>query len=287
VKLFDLATVSVHLGEDYGTIELDGKALTDEQLRQTEQYARRLVGENLPVEILSVEDKDLDSIPFRRKPKRAGTLRVIKIGELEWSACGGTHCSSTAEVGLIKLVGTGKIRGHVLAKFLAGAQVADDYDMRFAATDGLSQGLTCHVSDLPEKFGKLQSDNKELARTLTQLRKEMLPMHAGTLAASKKQVGSEWLVFEKLDDFDSKLAATLGTMVADKIDGVSVLFLQGRLIVSTSEKSAKDARKIVSTLTEKAGLKGGGSPRQAQVGGAEVNNLSHYREIVMSVLSDE
>lgn len=287
VKLFDLATVSVHLGEEYGTIELDGPALTVEQLRETERYARQLVDENLPVQILTVDENDIDSVPFRRKPKKKGRLRVIKIGELDWSACGGTHCTTTTEVGLIKILGTGKIRGHVLVKFLSGTQTIHDYDMRFDATDGLSQSLTCHVSDLPEKFEKLQNDNKVLARTLTQLRKDMLPAHADAMASSKTQVGSTDLVFEVLDDYDAKLANSLGTKVAEIVSGVAVIFLNGRIIVSTGETSGKDARQIVSVLSEKTGLKGGGSPRQAQLGGATAENLPQYREIVMSFLSDE
>ncbi|UCG60846.1 MAG: alanyl-tRNA editing protein, partial [Candidatus Zixiibacteriota bacterium] len=134
VKLFDFATVSVHLGEDYGTIEIDAGAITPEQLTELQTHARRIVDENVAVEILTVDADEIDTVPLRRETRRSGPIRVIKVGELDWSACGGTHCRSTAEVGLIRITGAEKIRGHALIKFLAGRQVASDYDMRFDVT---------------------------------------------------------------------------------------------------------------------------------------------------------
>ncbi|UCG61883.1 MAG: hypothetical protein JSV52_00920, partial [Candidatus Zixiibacteriota bacterium] len=287
VKLFDFATVSVHLGEDYGAIEIDAGAITPEQLMEVQAHARRIVEENVPVEILTVEADEIDTVPLRRETKRSGPIRVIKVGELDWSACGGTHCRTTAEVGLIRITGAEKIRGHALIKFLAGRQVASDYDMRFDVTDVLSRTLTCHVNDLPERFDKIQHENRALKMELTRVQKEMLPVQAEQLAASAISVSKTRLVFDKVENYDQKLVNSLSSTVADQMGGVAVIYLDGRLIISAAESCGLDARNIAAELSAKAGLKGGGSARQAQLGGASWDRRDEYSTIIRDFLSNE
>ncbi len=284
VRLFEFETVSVHLGEDYGAIEINSGEITSEQLIRVQAHARQMVDDNLAVEILTVAAADIDSIPLRRESRRTGPLRVIKIGQFEFSACGGTHCRNTAEVGLIKILGIEKIRGHGLIKFIAGLQVADDYDMRFEATDRLSRSLTCHVNDLPERVDKIQQENRQLKMELTRVQKEMLPVLAGQLGETAVTVAETRLVFEQIDHYDNKLVNTLAAAVADTISGVAVIYLDGRLIVSASESCGRDARKIAAELSEKAGLKGGGSPRQSQLGGASWDERDQYLQIIQDLL---
>ncbi|UCE25162.1 MAG: hypothetical protein JSU74_03700 [Candidatus Zixiibacteriota bacterium] len=285
--LYDFNTVSVHLGEEYGAIEFDTKSMDDDQLARAEEYALSAVFENMPVEIFMVDAEKAATLPLRKTPKRSGQIRVIKIGEFDWTPCGGTHCRTTAEVVLLKLVGTEKIRGHVLVKFLSGTQAVQDYLMRFKATDGLSQRLTCHVSDLPDKFDRLQNDNNSLRKELGRLNREMLPVMASQLADRAFAAGETRLVLEQLEQYDKKLMAQLAAAVAEAIDGVAALYLEGRLVVSASETSGKDAGKLVAGLTSQTGLKGGGSERQAQLGGSTPEQLAQFKDILIDLLTNE
>ncbi len=285
--LYDFNTVSVHLGEEYGAIEFDTRSIDDDQLARAEEYALSAVFENMPVGILMVEAEEAGTLPLRKTPKRSGQIRVIKIGEFDWTPCGGTHCRTTAEVILLKLVGTEKIRGHILVKFLSGTQAVQDYLTRFKATDGLSQRLTCHVSDLPDKFDRMQSDNNSLRKELGRLNREMLPVLATELANGAIAAGETSLVLEKIEHYDKKLIAQLGAAVADAVSGVAALYLDGRLVVSTSEASGKDAAKIVAGLSSQTGLKGGGSQRQAQLGGAKPEHMAQFKDILIDLLTNE
>jgi len=57
----------------------------------------------LPVTARFVGPADLATIPLRRAPKVAENIRIVEIGGFDWSACGGTHVATSAEVGLIKV----------------------------------------------------------------------------------------------------------------------------------------------------------------------------------------
>ncbi|MFH2050315.1 MAG: alanyl-tRNA editing protein, partial [bacterium] len=147
-RLFNFVTVSVHLGEQYGAIELNIDKIKQEQLKESEMLANDMVSSNLDIEILFIDSGELNKYPMRKIPERKGTIRIIKIGEFEYSACGGTHCNGTAEVGLIKITDTEMMRNHVLVKFLSGSLAVDDYMKRYDVTYKLATDMTCHYSDL-------------------------------------------------------------------------------------------------------------------------------------------
>lgn len=286
VKLYDMETVSMHLGEEYGAIELDTDHITADQLARAEREGVDIVMDNLPVEILSVDSDQARTLPLRKIPGRGGTIRVVKIGELDYSACGGTHCTSTAEVGMIKIIGLEKMRGRVMVNFLSGRQAAADYAERFNVTDRLSRELTCHVNDLPEKIGKMTEETRSLRKDLAQFQKEMIPRKAEQLADTAIDAGSIKYVFENLGDYDPRLAAQLAARTAEMIGGVVSLFASGRLIVAADAASDRDASVIVKKVTEATGLRGGGSARQAQIGGVDAGKLEQLNSMIIRLIND-
>lgn len=284
VKLFDLETVSVHLGEEYGAIEFDTDSITDEQRQAAEEMANEIIFANHPVDILFAEPDEVPSIPLRRPPKKEGTLRVIRIGDFEYSACGGTHCERTGQVGIIKLIGTGKMRGHALVNFLAGEQARADYAARFAVTSHLAQHFSCHLNDLTDKVTQLETSSRELRFETTRLQKELMPLQVQALVARATPVGERQLVVSELSNYDPKLALQFAAMIADRIHGLAAILLDGRLIVAVDARSGLHAGNIVKAFTAETGLRGGGGPVQAQVGGADPAQLQNYRTILENLL---
>ncbi|UCD64586.1 MAG: hypothetical protein JSW34_03890 [Candidatus Zixiibacteriota bacterium] len=285
-RLYGFQTVSVHLGEEYGAIELKTAEITSEQMAHAERAAAQVIADNWPVETLMVEPDRVAGLPLRKKPARTGTIRVLKIGDIDYSACGGTHCASTGGVGLVKISGVEKMRGRALVKFLSGGQAYADYCGRFVVTDRLSRSLTCHVSDLPEKLDRMGEEIKALRLELGQLQRELIPATAAKLAEKARDVKGVKLVAADIEPFDPRLAAQLAAGVVELTAGVAVLYTGGRLIITASPESGHDASRLVKGLAATAGLKGGGSPRQAQAGGAVKEKLDDYVEIISGLLGD-
>ncbi len=286
IELYSFESVSVHLGEDYGAIELSAVSVSQEQLDRAEKRANEIIFADHPVEILFVDATEAAQLPLRKIPEREGTIRVIKIDAFDYSACGGTHCDSTAQVGLLKIVGMQKIRGHMLVNFLAGDQLLTDFSNRLEITNTLADRLTCHINDLVEKMQALDDENKSTRRELARLRKELLPSQAARLATNSWRAGSHTLVVARLDDMDAKLAGQLGTAIVEQTGGAAALLVEGRLILAVAPDKGLHAGNIIKVFAAQTGLRGGGGPSQAQVGGANPEQLANYREILEGLLRE-
>jgi alanyl-tRNA synthetase len=283
VRECNLETVSVHLGDDYGAIELNATAIEVDRLHQLEMAANQIIFDSVPVEIMFAEGEELGRIPLRKSPDRTGQIRIIRIGDLDWSACGGTHCNSTAQVGLVKIIGTEKLRNHVLVKFLSGMQAVQDYAFRFKITDTMSRTLTCAVSDLPGIFESQSNDNKALRKEVSGLQKELLPIHANRLVQTAETFGRFKVVaFES--NADAQIAGQLTALVADAIEGISLAVADGRLLLAVSANIQLHAGDLAKQLGTQLGLRGGGSNRQAQLGGADPKKLSEYKQQLMALI---
>jgi len=284
IRLYGYETVSVHLGQEYAAVELDAKQMSPEQIASAEQLAQDVIETNYPVEILFVEGDEAVSLPLRKIPAREGVIRVIKIGDFDWSACGGTHCNSTAEVAMLIIIGVEKIRGRSLVKFLTGRQAVEDYRKRYFVTNQLSRQLTCHVNDLVEKVGKLVSENNTMRKEINWLQKQLLPIQADELTTGAQAHGKYHLVCREVDFSDDRNAKQLAGIVADRINGVVLLLAGSRLFIAVSSKSGLDAGKLARQFCEMTDLKGGGSSTLAQIGGAEKGKMADYREVLENLL---
>ena len=56
IELYDFETVSVHLGEDYGAIELKQPSLEKDQLLKAEQLSNEYILQSLPIEIIFADE---------------------------------------------------------------------------------------------------------------------------------------------------------------------------------------------------------------------------------------
>jgi len=63
LDLLNMPTVSVHLGEEYGAVEMNGVMPTDEQLSRAEDRANELIREAHPVTILFADAEEIETIP--------------------------------------------------------------------------------------------------------------------------------------------------------------------------------------------------------------------------------
>jgi len=284
-KLFDMPTVSVHLGEEYGAVELDGAMPSTEQLNRAEDRVNEMIREAHPVIILFAEGEEVSSLPLRRPAKKPGRLRVVRIGDFEWSACGGTHCRNTAELGVIKLIGLEKLRGHPLVKFLSADAAFKDYRARFDVTSALTQELTCGLRDLPERVTMLTNQNRSLRQDLASLYRELLPRRAENLAAQAKAAGRA-LVCGRSDLPESRLSGQLAALMAAEVGGVALLLHETRLFLACVENGPHDAGALAKMLNQQFGLKGGGSRSLAQLGGADPERLAEYESFLTEVVQE-
>lgn len=113
------------------------EALSRADLEALERRANEVVLQAIPVEsMLLPRDEAEKRFGFRLYQGGAvpgEVLRVVKIGDLDVEACGGTHLKNTSEAEIIKITGTKKIQdGVVRIEFVAGRRARElvDEEMR-------------------------------------------------------------------------------------------------------------------------------------------------------------
>src|SRR5262249_20476411 len=93
--LYNIPTVSFHLGAEVSTIDVKAAVLSSEQVAQAEDRCAQIASQARRVGI-SFEEASAD-LGLRKASERTGTLRIISIEGIDRSACGGTHVRTTAE----------------------------------------------------------------------------------------------------------------------------------------------------------------------------------------------
>ncbi|MHB1319917.1 MAG: alanyl-tRNA editing protein, partial [Anaerolineae bacterium] len=102
-RILSAGTISFHLGADDCTIDVECPALESDQIDRVEEYANRIVTDNVPIRTRQYSLDELGDIPLRKPPKVAGLVRVVSVGDIDYSACGGTHPSYSGEIGQIHI----------------------------------------------------------------------------------------------------------------------------------------------------------------------------------------
>src|ERR1700694_5053006 len=123
VELYQLPTVSFHMGEDYCSIDLATPSVSSEQIAGAETRANEVVFENRPVQIRYVSRAEAEKLGLRKlPPAEHDELRLVEIAEFDLSACGGTHVDTTGQIGSILLRKTERVRQGTRVEFVCGGR---------------------------------------------------------------------------------------------------------------------------------------------------------------------
>ncbi|PKK83540.1 MAG: hypothetical protein CVT49_07870 [candidate division Zixibacteria bacterium HGW-Zixibacteria-1] len=280
-------TVSAHLGEVESTIELSAAAIDDETMNKVERLANQIILENHPVRIAYYNRDELKNMPIRKIPELEGKYRIIQVGEFDYTACGGTHCRFSAEVGLVKIIGTAKLRGHTRVTFLVGLQALDDYSAKHAIISDLAGRFTCHFTGIDAAVVKLSEQNAELRRDIAALNKKLIPIEVERLKEKGDEVRGIRIVIQSYDDQDPKDLKDLAMQVTKAYDSVAILSSNDKLLISVSEGLPTNAAKVAKLFMDKYPGKGGGSPAFAQIGNIPLERREEFLRSLVNIIKEE
>jgi alanyl-tRNA synthetase len=170
-ELYQIPTLSFHLGADTSTIDLAAAALTPEQIERVEERCIAIVADARPVTITFEEAEKAGGL--RRESQRSGTLRVVSIEALDRSACGGTHVRSTAEIGPIFIRKQEKIRGNVRIEFVCGLRALRHARADYTRLASIARALSAPLERTPELISAQAERVKSLEKTCQRLSLEL------------------------------------------------------------------------------------------------------------------
>ncbi|MBN2227829.1 MAG: hypothetical protein JW763_10755 [candidate division Zixibacteria bacterium] len=286
VRAADARTVSSHLSDIECTIELAREDLTPEDFDRVESAANDIVRQNLTVTTSWYDREQLQTMPIRKIPNREGRLRIVRIGDFDYTACGGTHCGHTGEIGLIKIIGSAKIRGHIRVTFLVGQPALTDYQQKHRTTAELSARLTCHHTDLVEVIERKTDQIISSRRETAQLRNQLFERELPEIMNTAEKVGAVGLVVRETGSDDMKVLKDQALKITGEYTAVAVLYADDKLLVASSKDSGLHAGDLIRHLAERHDLKGGGNPVLAQCGGIDPARMTDIVESTVQLIRE-
>jgi len=262
--LFGARTVSVHFGADYSTLDLDAEMITRDQLTKVEARANELVAEAHAV-MVTFEDA-VTATGLRKPSDRPGLLRIVTIGALDRSACGGTHVRTTAEIGAVLLRSVEKVRKTTRVEFVCGQRAVRRARRDYEALGRIAASLSSSI-DEAASLVPAQSDRvKELDGTRRKLEKELATyrMRERYDAAAPDSNGVRRIVVRDATSIDELRTLAQSALDLPKVVLIGALSSPPSVLVAASEDSGLQAGSLLKDRLAAVGGKGGGSPRMAQ-----------------------
>jgi len=276
------------------------KRLTIEEVHEIERLANCAVMRNLPVETSWVRREEAErKYGFRLYQGGVVPGREIHIVDIEgWDveACGGTHCETTGQIGLIKILHTERIQDGVeRIVFSAGFPALRTMQEEESRLQRVADLLEVPPEKVDKALERLVSDWREIRKDRDRLVEKVARFEAERYLAATKEISGLKVIADVIEDADVdeiiKIASELVKLdpkvvaVFFRVDKTArVVVMVGRDGQELGLKADDVARAVSSELG------GGGSGRSdfAQGGGTRINNvplaLSKVEEIVREKL---
>ena len=270
-RLYEFSTASVHIGAQECTLDLDAPAVEPGQLAAAEELANAQAAAALPIRAYFVDEAGLADLHLRRPPKVAGTVRIVEIERYDYSACGGTHTRSTAEVAPVKILAAERRRGIVRVTFVCGLRAVGDYRRKHQWLTAAANVYSTDAAQVPVLAERNLAQVKELQRRIGDLTERLLAHEARALLANAPVANGARVVTHVGQDLDAAGLRTLATALVAEPGVVALLAgtAEGKtaLVFARSADLPVHAGNLLRDALREFGGSGGGRPDFAQGGG--------------------
>lgn len=281
-KLFDMRTVSFHMGDASCTIDLAAKSLSDEQMRQAEREANRVVLDDVPVTIRSAAVAQAKAKGVRKIPDHIdGDLRLIDMEGYDLNACGGTHVRSTGQIGAILLRKYEKVKQGFRVEFVCGERAIQTARHDFEKLSEAARLYDTQIWQVPELIRKSQDESKAGAKERKNILEELAELLAARMLSEAPEVHGAKLVTRVFADRDTafvKLLAQKITAAAPAIALLGATSGQAGVVFAQSPGLQHDMGALMKQALVTLGGRGGGNRDLAQGGAPDGGKIQEVIE---------
>jgi alanyl-tRNA synthetase len=296
-------------------------AVEDSELQDIEDIINKELLRNQKVETITDVPIDVAVNEYHAMAlfgeKYGDKVRVVRIGDFSTELCGGTHTAATGEIGLIKILKEGSVSSGVrrveaitgegsLRHFRMDHQLENVVSSLVSPTlaqkarkDGAPASNLVSDSEtsfspaeaLKAELEKKDAEIKRLTRELDQARMKSASSSTANIADRVKEVKGVKVLAQRVDNLERAQLRTLVDQLRDKLgSGVVVLGSASNGNVSLIVGVTKDltgrvqAGKVIGSVAQKVGGKGGGRPDLAEAGGKDAGALDAALDGAYSVV---
>ena len=258
-------------------------AVSAEEIEKVEAIVNQFVLEDFPIitEVLSKEQALGRGAMALFTEKYGDEVRVVTMGDgVSVELCGGTHCKSTGEIGLVKVVSEASVSaGLRRIEAVAGTRSLEHLRSLAGTVSEAADRLRCAPNEIPERIGSLQARIREQENAIKDLN---IKIATGQGAADEEKrfespIGK--IVIKPVKEVDIAQMRDVGDRVKEQITSGAVFLytLEGDkatfMTMATADVGNKfDVGKFMKQAMDNVGGRGGGKVSFAQ-GGADVSTI--------------
>jgi alanyl-tRNA synthetase len=208
-------------------------------------------------------------------------VRVVSVPGFSKELCGGTHVGRTGDIGVCKIVYEGSISAGVRRiEAVTGEGALRQYQDTTTAVRRITEMVQGSEAELVDHVEKLVASCRGLEKQVEQLKNRLAQASVGAVAAQARSKGDVKIVAARLDGMDRpQMRAVADALRNQWKSAVIVLASVEDGNVSITAAVTKDitgkvhAGKLVGSLAQAVGGKGGGRPDMAEAGGKDPSAL--------------
>ena len=289
VRLFNMPTVSFHMGDDYCSIDLDTPNLSKDQIESAERLANEIVLENRAVDIRFVTRDEAGKLGLRKiPPTERDELRLIDIHDFDLTACGGTHVRQTGQIGCILLRKAEKVRQGWRVEFVAGQRAVAIARRDYSNLSEAAALFSAHIYDVPQQVRKSLDEIRSLRKQREQSLQDLADAQAVALLAETPESNGRKIVVRTFSDremnFLKLLAQKLTRLSPHVVALLATKSPQPSLVFAQSPGQPFDMSALLKKVMATLGGRGGGSNDMAQGGAPAADGMEGALENVSATL---
>ncbi len=270
------------------------RAMTPAEISKAEDIVNEWIAEGLDVttQEMDIEQAKLTGAVALFGEKYEDVVRVVSMGIggncISKEFCAGTHARNTRDLRMFKIVSEGAIAAGTRRIEVVVSKAAFEYmNERVKEMDKLSQMFKVHSEEVIERVEKLQEENKELQKELTQAKEESARAKFATFLSKSEDIDGGKLFVSKVENFDGNAIKAGIEFMSQKLgECIIILASEKTVAVKVSDSFVKkgvNAGKIVGEIARATGANGGGRPNFAQGGVKDSCKLDE----ILSKIEDE
>ena len=285
-------------GGRYARIDLTHYSrLSRDDLDKIEDHANDIIAKNPLVEKLVLDRAEAD-VQFgfelyQGGPPKHSQIRIIKIGDHDVQACGGTHHDNTGEVAELRIIRSSQVQDGVeRLQIVAGETAREHTRIQERLLNESSEVLGVSPEDLPGAVSRFFDEWKSQQKKIESLEAEIVRLRtSGGGDGAIEKDGIRYAVMEV--DGDMKAVMSMLSQLTRDPQNPTLAVLGtrdggGKLIVASTEGSLAaekhDATEILRAIAGHIDGGGGGRPTMAQGGGSNSDGIPDALEAARNLL---
>lgn len=232
--------------------------LSRTQLDTAELEANRILTENRTIRVFFPTPEELATLSYRSKLSLTEGVRIVEIDGVDRCACCAPHFSSTAPIGLLKILDTLPWHGGTRLFLVCGLAALDDYRSRWQSIKEISGALSAKQEQVADAVHAALAREAEQKSTLFRLRRAL--RDAQLAALGERETEGSLVLFDDLSD--SEGLRDYANRLAARCQGIGAAFCASSggftyAAASHFRNMKEEAPRIHAAL----GGKGGGTPQ--------------------------